>query len=182
MKTFNLVLFFLLGSLAVFSQPKQPKTVRDFFNLLPQSYFTLESCRPKTDKNCVKARKEYLKRFLEVEDNANRYFEASGDGSQEKLKMTLFKRPDKTYLIGLYVYGEWGEKYYFLEYKSGKWSDVSRKIIPNYKKSNIYEIPRKGTTVAVFERINYDAENQLGETGKKLYDLVWKNGKFSLAN
>jgi len=39
------------------AQTKQPRTVRDFFNLLPQKYFALESCTPQTDKNCAKARR-----------------------------------------------------------------------------------------------------------------------------
>ncbi|HEX9959673.1 MAG TPA: hypothetical protein VGB00_01910, partial [Pyrinomonadaceae bacterium] len=33
----------------------QPKTVRDFYMLLPQKYFTLEGCEPKKDKDCRKA-------------------------------------------------------------------------------------------------------------------------------
>lgn len=172
---YSFIILFLFN-LSVYSQPK---TAREFFNVLPQSYFELESCEPKTDKNCVKARKDYLERFLEVDDTANGYLEARGDGAQESFKMALFKKPNNSYLIGLNVFGEWGEKYFFLEYRSGKWFDVSRKIIPNYRKSNIYEMPRNGTTVKVFERVNYDKENQIGETGKHLYDLIWKNGKFS---
>jgi hypothetical protein len=50
------------------SQTKQPKTVRDFFNILPQKYFLLEGCEPAKDKNCERARREYVKTFLETED------------------------------------------------------------------------------------------------------------------
>ena len=63
------------------SQTNQPKTVRDFFNLLPQKYFLLEGCEPAKDKNCQKARAAYLKTFLEVEDTANGYLKGGCDGA-----------------------------------------------------------------------------------------------------
>src|SRR5687768_15883661 len=99
-------IFFLVLAIAVFgfsavAQTKQPKTVRDFFNLLPQKYFPLEGCMPKTDRNCEKARAEYLNTFLEVEDTANGYLKGGCDGAQTCLEMALFKRPDNTYIVAL---------------------------------------------------------------------------------
>src|SRR5215207_3540666 len=88
------------------AQPGQPRTVRDFFNLLPQRYFPLEDCVAKPDKaNCGKARKDYLKSFLEIEDNANGYMKGGCDGAQFCFTMALFKRPNKTYIIALHVEG-----------------------------------------------------------------------------
>lgn len=158
-----------------FSNPvaDQPRTVRDFFMLLPQKYFALEP--PLT-------KKEYLKRFLVVEDTANGYLEGSGDGAQGGLTMALFKRPDASYIVGLNTFHEADDNYYFLEYKNGQWFDISAKAVPNYSKKNIYKLPRQGTTVQVFAKkiLEKGADYELSEQGAKLYDLAWKDGKFTI--
>lgn len=160
------------------NQTNQPRTVRDFFNLLPQKYFTLEGCEPKTDKNCEKARKEYVKTFLEIEDTKNGYWKSGCDGGQSCLTMALFKRPDATYIVHILTEFETDENSYFLEYKGGKWSDISAKAVPEYSTKNTYVPPREGTTVEVFKK-NFP-EPSYSERGEKIYDLVWNAGKFSI--
>jgi hypothetical protein len=172
------VLLVLLLSAVSFAQTSQPKTVRDFFNLLPQKYFTLEGCEPKTDKNCNKARKDYVETYLEVEDTANGYWKSGCDGAQSCLTMALFKRPDSTYIVHVLTEFEMGEDSYFLEYKGGKWFDIGTKMIPGYSSKNTYLPPRTGTTIEVFKK-NFPEPN-FSERGKKIYDLVWKSGKFSI--
>lgn len=157
-------------------QTNQPKTVREFFNLLPQKYFRLEGCEPKTDKNCEKARKEYIKTFLEIEDNKNGYWKSGCDGAQSCLTMAIFKRPDATYLLHILTEFEAGEDSYFLEYKNGKWNDIGANIVPEFSPKNTYLPPRQGTTVEVFKK-NFPEPN-FSERGEKLYDLVWQRGKF----
>ncbi|HVE56350.1 MAG TPA: hypothetical protein VNB22_05935 [Pyrinomonadaceae bacterium] len=170
----------LLICLFVFSanaQTKQPRTVRDFFNLLPQKYFTLEGCMASSDKNCNKARREYIDSFLEIEDTPNGYWKSGCDGAQSCLTMALFKRPNAAYTVVLKIEFESGTNNYFLEYRNGKWFDIAARDVPGFSKNNIYEIPRNGTTVEVFAK---DKNTEFGGKGKKLYDLVWKNGKFSV--
>jgi hypothetical protein len=172
----------LLFSLFVFAfsaaaQTSEPRSVREFFTLLPQKYFTLEGCTPRSDKNCDRARREYIGNFLEIEDNANGFWKSGCDGAQSCLTLTLFKRPTGNYLVALKIEFESGVDNYFLEYKKGKWSDIGAATIPGFSKNNIYELPRKGTTIEVFAR---DKSDEFGAKGKKLYDLVWKNGKFSV--
>lgn len=162
------------------AQSKQPKNVREYFMILPQTYFPIESCNTDIVKDCRPFKVEYLKRFLKVEDTKNGYLEGDGDGAQEHFKMALFKRPNGSHIVGLYVFGEWGEKYYFLEYKKRRWFNVSKSVVPNYRRSNIYEMSRYGTTVEVYERKNFDPEYDFGEQGRKLYSLVWKNGRFTI--
>ncbi|HRH43493.1 MAG TPA: hypothetical protein PKY82_17820 [Pyrinomonadaceae bacterium] len=159
-------------------QTNQPKTARDFFNLLPQKYFTLEGCSPATDKNCVKARKEYIETFLEIEDTVNGYWKSGCDGAQSCLTMALFKRPNGTYIVAIQTEFEMGSDNYFLEYKGGKWFDLSTQVIPSFSKKNYYELPQKGTTIQVFKKKTVDTG--MTEKGAKLYDLVWQNGKFTL--
>jgi len=158
------------------AQTDQPRTVRDFFNLLPQKYFTLEGCEPKTDKNCEKARKEYIKNFLEIEDTKNGYWKSGCDGAQSCLTMALFKRPDAIYIVHILTEFEMGEDSYFLEYKDGKWTDISVKVVPDFTQKNTYVPPREGTNVEVFKK-NFPEPN-FSERGKKIYDLTWQNGKF----
>jgi len=182
MKLKKIILAFLFGILALTTnaQTKQPRTVRDFFNLLPQRYFALEGCAANpTKSSCDKARREYVKNYLEVEDTPNSYWKSGCDGAQSCLTMALFKRADATYIVALKVEFESGSDNYFLEYKGGRWSDISKQVVPNFSKNNIYELPRTGTTIKVFA---VDKSGEIPAKGKKLYNLVWKNGKFSVQN
>ncbi len=158
----------------------QPKTIRDFFTLLPEKYFTLEGCDREKDAGCKKARAEYLKTFTEVEDIANGYFKGGCDGGQSCIEMAIFKRPDGTYLVGVATSGEMMNDFYFLDYNGGKWSDISSTAVPDFSKKNWYELPRVGTTVKVFaKKIIEQGDNyEVSDKGKKLYDLQWKDGKF----
>jgi hypothetical protein len=172
--SFILLVFPCLGM----AQTKQPKTVRDFFNLLPQRYFTLEGCEPIVDKNCSKAREEYIETYLEIEDTANGYWKSGCDGGQNCLTMALFKRPNGNYIVGLQSEFELGSDNYFLEYRGGKWFDLTKQVIPNFSKNNYYELPQKGTTIGVYKKQNLETADS--EKGAKLYNLVWQNGKFSV--
>jgi hypothetical protein len=183
MNKFTAICILFLTVCAAQAQTKQPKTVRDFFNLLPQKYFTLEGCADKpTVANCNKARSEYLKTYLETEDTANGFMKGGCDGAQSCFTMALFKRANGTYIIGLTTIFELGENSYFLEYANGKWKDISAKIVPEYGKNKVYDLPQKGTTVEVYalktEKVNGE-ELVIRERGSKLYSLVWKNDKFT---
>ena len=160
--------------------PDGPKTVRDFFMLLPEKYFTLEGCDREKDKDCKKAREDYLKTFGEV-DIPNGYVKGGCDGGQACMEMAIFKRPEGTYLVGLGTFSEMINDYYFLNYKDGTWTDVSS-TVPEFSKKNMYELPRNGTTVKVFAKkiIEQGPNYEASEKGPKLYDLEWKDGKFTI--
>lgn len=170
----------LVTASAAHAQARQPKTVRDFFELLPQKYFPLEGCGANpTKRNCDRARAEYIKQFLEVEDTPNGYMKGGCDGAQSCFQMALFKRPDATYVVGLTTSFEEGEDSYFLEYAGGAWRNVGAKLVPGYNADKVYELPRYGTTVQVYEN-RLVAGGGYRERGRKLYDLAWKGGKFTI--
>jgi hypothetical protein len=174
-----IVLVFVSAVMAA-AQARQPRTVREFFMALPGRYFGIECC---IDKDARKAKERYLKQYLTVEDTANGYMSASGDAAQDGFVMALFKRADGTYLIGLYTYGEGGVEdtpwTIFLNYKGGKFTDVSRSVVPQYKKEKfVYELPRNGTTVEVFAK---DESGEDWNKGKKVHDLVWEKGVFKVS-
>ena len=161
-------------------QAQQPKTIRDFFALLPDKYFTLEGCDRATDKDCTKARAQYLKSFTEVEDTPNGYFKGGCDGGQSCIELAIFKRPDGTYLVGLATSHEMANEFRFLDYAGGQWADVSADVVPDYGPKNWYEIPRRGTTMRVFEKkiTERGDDYETSEKGKPLYSLAWKEGRF----
>lgn len=158
----------------------QPKTVMEYFNLLPEKYFPLEGCFRETDRDCKKARAEYLKAFTEVSDIKNGYFKGGCDGAQSCIEMAIFKRPDQTYLIGVFTSAEVNNDFYFLDYAGGKWTDASSSV-PEFSQKLWYELPRMGTTMKVFEKkvIEKGDDYEVTEKGKYLYSLVWKDGKFA---
>lgn len=162
----------------------QPKTIRDFFTLLPERYFVLEGCDRETDKDCRKARADYLKTFTQVEDTANGYFKGGCDGGQSCIEMAIFKRPDGTYLVGVYTSGEMMNDFYFLDYADGKWTDVSSNAVPEFSKKNWYELPRLGTTMKVYSKkiLEKTAEFEISDKGTLIYELAWKDGKFTKLN
>jgi hypothetical protein len=82
--------------------------------LLPEKYFTLEGCDREKDKDCNKAREDYLKSFGEV-DIPNGYIKGGCDGGQACMEMAIFKRPDGTYLVGLATSSEMLNDNYFLK-------------------------------------------------------------------
>ena len=160
----------------------QPRTIRDHFMLLPEKYFVLEGCEREKDKNCRQAKLSYLKTFTEVEDTANGYLKAGCDGAQSCIEMTIFKRPDSSYLIAVATEAEMIREQYFLDHTNGNWTDVSADVIPNFSRSNFYELPRHGTKVNVFSKkiIEKGQDYEISEKGAKLYELEWKDGRFSV--
>lgn len=160
----------------------EPKTIRDFFMLLPEKYFLLEGCEKAKDPDCRKAKLDYLKTFTDVEDTANGYFKGGCDGAQSCIEMTIFKRPDGKYLVAVATEAEMLMDQFFLDYDGGRWTDVAARDVPEYSKKNIYALPRKGTTVEVFAKkiVEKGEDYEVADKGAKLYDLVWKDGKFSI--
>lgn len=159
-----------------------PKTIRDFFMSLPEKYFVLEGCVREKDKNCRKAKLDYLRTFTEIEDTANGYLKGGCDGAQSCLEMAIFKRPDGTYIVAVGTSAEMMNEYYFLDYANGNWTDVSTIVVPDFNKKNIYEFPRVGTTVKVFAKkvIEKGDNYEVSDKGEKLYDLEWKSGRFTI--
>jgi hypothetical protein len=158
----------------------EPSNVREFFELLPEKYFVLEGCDREKDKDCKMAREEYLKILPSTVDLKNGYLEGGCDGAQACITMAIFKRPNGTYLIGVATTNEMGSDFHFLDYVGGQWRDASNEV-PEFSTKTWYELPRVGTTMPVFERkvTEKGSDYEVTERGRKLYDLAWKDGKFT---
>lgn len=171
-----LILFVASGA---FAQAKSPKTVRDYLRLIPSEYFSIACCDGDAD--------EFVRKYLTVEDNKNLYLKGEDleeDPKYSGLVLKVFANPNGKTYVGLYSYSINWSDYYFLELRNGKLVNVS-KTIPQYSLNNIYEFPRTGTTIGVYQK-KFDspkkilnADNSVSK-GKKLYDLVWQDGKFTV--
>lgn len=159
-----------LGSTAFAAPAAQPPhTVVDFYLLLPSDYFERENDgrhRPKERLALCSGREEG------IVDIPHGYLFAAGDGAQSDLTVCLFKRPDRTYLVGVGQdsHPDLAPFLDFYEYKAGRLHKVTRAVLPvpfNPKLS--YQLPRYGTTIRV-----------TNSTGKSIYDLVWQGRKFTV--
>jgi hypothetical protein len=149
------------------AQANPPKNVTDFFLLLPDKYVGLKKAERKT----------FLSNADPVIDIANGYMSFQ-ESAESNTVIALFKRPDKSYIVGVSFSGDalnkkTGElqevsELAFLRYDKGNWLDVTKEVLPIAVRKNLrYELPRQGTTIKVTEF-----------SGDKAYDFLWQQGKF----
>jgi hypothetical protein len=162
------ILLFSISPLANNQQSKEPKTILDFARLLPEKYLYVSK-----------------EQFNEKVENGNIEFDIKNgylrfqDSAEDDETITLFKKPDNTYIVGISITIQCEEiepgtvtycsTLYFLEYKQNKWMEVTNNILPvKYNEKCEYTLPKIGTTIIV------------QQYGERIYELVWKNGKFLL--
>lgn len=141
----------------------QTETIKDYYLLMPQKY----------DGSTFAEREEILGFEGDTTiDTNNGYISYITHLSGEVFEVAMFKKPDGGLII---AYNEDCDlknnvltKMYFLFYDAGRWIDMTSKLMPvPINKKYKYNLPQKGTTVQVTTA-----------SGKKVYSLIWKNGKF----
>jgi len=141
-------------------QTAEPRTVLDYYRLLPDKYFEADE----------EQRVNWMldpKRGAVV-DVKNGYIYAPGDGAQNTLYVCLFRKADSSYVIAVKADVEGSTQLDFYEYRGGSFVDVTKSVLPVAVDENLeYEMPRYGTTIKVKDR-----------TGKSLYNLAWGRGRF----
>ena len=151
------------------AQATDPRTVQDYFLLLPERYAGISRAR----------REEMLRSGNVTVDLRNGYISYQ-DSAEDRSAIALFRRPDGSHLIAVTYLGpdlrvnpnfEEVSRISFLRYANGRWSDVTRSTLPIPFNSRLtYELPRYGTTIKV-----------TGRRGQRAYDLVWANGRFTVS-
>src|SRR5437879_1682166 len=125
----------VLGDAAVSAPPaKSPRTVVDYYMLLPDRYF-------ETDRRGLLDPK-----YGAIVDVKNGYLRPCHDGAQWGLEVCLFMRPDGSYLVAVNgieppdnVWTPWLE---FLTYQKGRWVDVTKATLPRQFSEKLgYELP-----------------------------------------
>jgi len=160
-----IILAVALSSQLVDGQSAKPRTVRDYYLLLPDKYF--EANPEQRVKWMLDAKRGA------VVDVKNGYLLAQGDGAQMSLVVCLFKNRGGTYTIGVDATsweGDWYSRLNFYHYVSGTFVDVTKSLIPvALPEEHWYELPRYGTTIGV-----------ANQKRRHLYDLVWNGRRFRL--
>ena len=161
----NLVLaVFLVQSIGA-AQSSPPKTVLDYYLLLPEKYFEAN-------------REQRVKWMLDpgrgaVVDIKNGYIYAAGDGAQTSINVCLFERPHSVPLIAVKSHYSDTQDYThldFYEYKNGALVEVKKGVLPVKINENFkYEMQRYGTMIKVRD-----------QHGRKLYSLDWSGRRFVL--
>jgi len=147
------------------AQSSPPRTVLDYYLLLPEKYF--------------EANKEQRVKWMldpsrgAIVDIKNGYIFAPGDGAQTSIYVCLFKRFQGTPLVAVKSYPSDTDEFtdlHFYEYKQGILVEVKNGVLPVKVNENLkYEMPRYGRSIEVRDR-----------RGKRIYSLNWSGRRFVL--
>lgn len=141
-----------------------PRTVVDYYLLLPHRYFDID-------------RRSLLSpKYGGIVDINNGYLHTWSDGAQVQLDVCLFKRTDHSYLVAISgnygndAPGDWGPFLDLYAYRKGCLVDVTKAALPQGFNENLeYELPRYGTTI-----------HGVSMAGDPICDLIWKGGRFQV--
>jgi len=150
-------------------QASAPRTVSDYFKLLPESYF---EARNPAEARQVRAQ---MLKAADV-DTGNDYLEVGGDAAQAGLSVALFRHAGSV-TVAVNAQGEY-YSFDLLRRENGRWRNVTRTLVPGFSRHHIYEVPRQGTTIRVFDNLIKEDDFAPADRGRHLYDLLWSDGKF----
>lgn len=155
------------------AQSPEPKTVADFFLLVPERYMMGYDLR---------FREEMLRgeRRGVVVDIRNGYISYDASDNPSGFEFAIFRKSNGRYLVaysnGAFHDQEMAEELgnwptlFLLSYEGGRWRDVTRESLPMaYDKKLPYMLPRRGRAIAVWDGRR-----------RKLYTLTWRNDRFRL--
>lgn len=150
------------------AQAAEPKTVADFFLLVPERYMQYYDRR---------FREELLRgeRRGAVIDIPNGYISWDASDNPEEFEFAIFKKRDGSYIVAYSVgynseYDDPSSTLFLLSYEGGQWRDVTKVLLPvPFDKRKTYKLPRQGRSINVTD-----------EWGQKFYTLTWSNDRFSL--
>jgi hypothetical protein len=154
-----------VSALFCIAQSPPPKTVLDYYELLPDKYFEAN-------------REQRVIWMLDpkrgaIVDSKNGYLFAPGDGAQSDIYLSLFKKRNGEFVAAVKHYDSDTNDFTYLEfvvYKDGSWTEVTKSVIPVKINDKLrYEMPRYGRAIRVRNK-----------KGKRMYDLVWTGENFRL--
>lgn len=157
------------------AQSPEPKTVADFFRLVPDRYMGGHDFR---------FREEMLRGEHRgvVVDMRNGYISYDASDNPSGFEFAIFRKSNGRYLVaystGAFHDQEMAEELgnwptlLLLSYEGGRWRDVTKSSLPvalAFDEKLAYMLPRRGRRIAVWD----------GRAGK-LYTLTWRNDRFRL--
>lgn len=140
----------------------EPKTIRDFYLMMPKKY----------DNRTRQDRLELIDETSAEFDIKNGYVGAHMGTLGEAFQAAIFKKPGGGYILAYNADGDSSSnlptKFFLIDYDGGKWTDVTTRLMPvPVNKLYRYDLPDVGTTITV-----------TNSKDVKMYSLVWKNGAF----
>ena len=148
-------------------QPPEPKTVADFFRLVPEKYVGYD----------LAFREDFVRghRRGSIIDIANGYIYWNASDNPEEFEFALFKKRNGKYIVAFSTpYDSQfpdSARFVLLSYDGGKWCNVTKALLPiEYDKTLTYGLPRKGRSIHV-----------VSEWGQQRYTLKWANDRFTLS-
>jgi hypothetical protein len=156
------------GVKAASAQSLGPKTVADFFLLVPERY--MESYDPRSRQELLRG-----ERGDSVVDIRHGYISWDASDNPEEFRFAIFRRSNGRYIVAFSVgynsqYQNPGSTLLLLSYEDGKWRDVTRATLPvPFDKKLAHKLPRQGRGIEV-----------TSEAGRKLYTLTWANDRFRI--
>ncbi|HEX7315033.1 MAG TPA: hypothetical protein VF297_13990 [Pyrinomonadaceae bacterium] len=154
------------------AQSPEPKTVVDFFLLVPERYM---------EGYDLRFREEMVRNgWLNIVDVKNGYILYDASDNPSGFEFAIFRKSNGAYLVaystGAFYDPEWSKEsgnwptLLLLSYEGGRWRDVTRASLPvAFDEKLAYMLPRRGRGIAV-----------LDGRGRKLYTLTWRNDRFRL--
>lgn len=155
------------------AQSPEPKTVADFFLLVPERYM---------DGYDLRFREEMLRGEHRgvVIDIPNGYISYDASDNPSGFEFAVFRKSNGRYLVaystGAFHDQEMAEELgnwptlFLLSYEGGRWRDVTRASLPvAYDEKQGYMLPRRGRRMAVWDGRR-----------RKFYTLTWRNDRFRL--
>ena len=167
-------ILFTAGIATAAAQSSEPKTVADFFVLVPERYMIGHDRRFREEL----LRGEHRGGVIDI---PNGYISYDASDNPSGFEFAIFKRSNGKYLVaystGAFHDPELGKELgnwpvlHLLSYENGRWRDVRRSVLPiPFNKEHAYMLPRHGKSIAVVDA-----------RGLKLHDLVWKNNRFHVS-
>ena len=152
------------------AQSSEPKTVVDFFLLVPERYM---------DGYDRHFREEMVRNgWLNIVDVKNGYIFYDASDNPTGFEFVIFRKSNGSYIV---AYSDstsdnfdWeisdGYTFFLLSYEGGRWRDVTKSLFPMaFNKKLTYKLPREGRNIEVSD-----------EKGRKLYTLTWRNDRFHI--
>lgn len=158
------------GAVMAAAQSSEPKTVADFFLLVPERYM---------DGYDLRFRQEMLRGEHRgvIIDIRNGYISYDASDNPTGFEFAIFRKSNGGYIVAysdsISDNFDWeiGDGYTLrlLSYEGGRWRDVTKALLPvAFNKRLTYWLPRRGRNIEV-----------TGE-GRKLYTLIWVKDRFRL--
>lgn len=141
---------------------REPKTVADFFLLVPERYVGYPS----------DFRQELLRgeRRGTVIDIPNGYISWNASDNPEEFEFAIFRKSNGKYIVAFSSPGDPGlfpSRFFLLSYDNGKWRNVTKALLPvAFDKRFDYKLPRRGRTISVIR------------DWRERYHLTWTNDRF----